>query len=83
MRAVEVKKSDAEIQRGLVMMAIEATQDQLDSIENMMSYPSTKCRDDVVDVIFADYYVIKRHEKSDFVAEYKVAKIQIIKKKMS
>ncbi len=74
MRAVEVKKSDADIPRGTVLMAIEGTNDQLDAIEKLMSYPSTKCRDEVNENVFADYYVIKRCQKSDFVTEYKIIK---------
>jgi hypothetical protein len=78
MHTTEVKKGEAEIKRGLVMMAIEGTRDQLDAIEQLISYPSTKCRDKLCDDVFADYYVIRRHQKIDFVAEYKSAK-KIIK----
>jgi hypothetical protein len=78
MHITEVKKGEAEIKRGLVMMAIEGTREQLDTIEKLVSYPSTQCRDEVDGDIFADYYMIRRNQKIDFVAEYKAAK-KIIK----
>ena len=77
MRVQEVKKCQAEIKRGLVMMAIEGSEQKLDTVERMISYTSTKCRDAFDTDMFADYYMIRRDQKSDFMAEYKRIKITL------
>jgi len=77
-KAYEVKKGDAEIKRGLVMMAIEGPSELVETISKALEaegYASTKCSDEGDnDGEIIEYFMISRTNKADFMHTYKTAK---------
>ncbi len=74
MRVSEVKKGDA-AERGLVMMCVTGTTDQLDKFEKLTSYTSTKCRDESTkEDHYEDFYIVARSDVDSFKAEFKKLK---------
>lgn len=75
MKAYEVAKMEAEIQRGKVMMAIEGVADSVNVVSAAMKeagYPNTQCSEiGDADGEIIDYFMISRSDKSDFMANYK------------
>jgi len=78
MKAYEVKKDQAEIARGRVMMAVEgcpAAVERITAELEMNGYNSTKCSDiGDKDGEVIEYFMIARCDKQDFMATYKAAK---------
>ena len=77
MKIFEVAKAEAEIQRGLIIIAIEGPQAKVESVSKIISqtYPSTNCSDmgDKEGSVI-DYFCINRSDKQHFVSLYKAAK---------
>jgi hypothetical protein len=78
MKAYEIKKSGADIQRGRVLMAIEGSADSVAIIADMLAddgYPSTQCAesgDKEGEIV--EFFVISRSDKADFLQAYKLIK---------
>lgn len=75
MKAYEVKKGEADIERSHVMMAIEGTEAKVEEIVKLMQaegFYSTQCSeygDNDGDII--EYFMISRADKKDFLSSYK------------
>jgi hypothetical protein len=78
MKAYEIKKGEADIPRGRVMMAVEGIESAVAAIVEAMrreGYPSTQCADvGDADGEIVEYFMIARANKSDFMAAYKLHK---------
>jgi hypothetical protein len=78
MKAYEVKKGQAEIPHGRVMMAVEGIASHVEAIASMMAvdgYQSTQCSDmgdNEGEVV--EYFMIARTDKVDFMNTYKTHK---------
>jgi len=78
MKAYEIKKGEADIPRGRVMMAIEGAENAVAAIVGAMrkeGYYSTQCADvGDADGEIVEYFMIARADKSDFMSTYKLHK---------
>jgi len=78
MKAYEVSKNKADIQRGRVMMAIEGATSAVEAISKALEtegYISTNCADtgdNEGEII--EYFMISRADKSGFMSAYKLNK---------
>ena len=77
MKAYEVKKGEAEIKRGRVMMAIEGEEAKVNEIDEVMAQMFGSCDveeegDKEGEIVV--YFMIDRSEKKDFMNEYKKLK---------
>jgi len=77
MKIFEVPKNEAEIKRGLILIGIEGSEFEVESVTKLISksYPSTNCSDvgDKEGYVI-EYFCINRSDKSHFVNLYKTAK---------
>jgi hypothetical protein len=78
LRISEIKKNNADIRRGLVLMAIEGPTAQVAAIAAQLQsagYPSTNCSEvGDNDGEMVEFFSISRADKADFTAQYKLAK---------
>ena len=79
MRCFEMKKNEGVLNRGRIFMVIEGYPSQVERVSKFMGdnhFKSTQCSDLNPDGTMADFYVISRSEKSDFMLTYKEARNQ-------
>lgn len=77
MRIKEVKKGEAEINRGLVMMSVEGSLIGVESVQEILidkGWGDTSCMDEIGDGVFALYFIVDRCEVTTFRADFKKAK---------
>lgn len=77
MRIKENKKGTAEIERGLVMMSIEGSREEVEAAQVKMKaagWKDTNCMDEIEDEVYAVYFVVERSEVVALKAEFKIVK---------
>ena len=77
MRAYEVAKNGAEIQRGLIMMAIDGPESEVRQVEKILDaqFENTMCEEEGArGEELSITYSIDRADKADFMAAFKAAK---------
>jgi hypothetical protein len=80
MKIFEVPKNEAEIKRGLILIGIEGSDFEVESVTKLISqsYPSTNCSDvgDKEGNVI-EYFCINRSDKPHFINLYKKAKFDL------
>lgn len=83
MRIKEIKKGEAEIKRGQVLMSVEGSLKDVEAVQVILKeegYEDTACLDEIEDEIYALYFVMERNEVSNFKAAFKKAKKEVATK---
>lgn len=80
MRIKEIKKGEAEIKRGLVMMSIEGSLSEVEAMQASLKeagWKDSDCLDEIEDEVYALYFVMDRDEVTGFKKSFKEAKKNI------
>jgi len=81
MKLYEIKKGEAEISRGLVMMCLEGVPEEVRVVRvalEGMGYASTECTEDGdIEGEVAEFFMVRRGDLADFRWHYKDLKREI------
>lgn len=83
MRIKEIKKGQAEIERGQVLMSVEGSLEEVEAVQiilNEQGYKDSACLDEIEDEVYALYFVMERSEVANFKSAFKKAKKEVATK---